>query len=49
MAKKRPPASKSKIAAKIAKVKRDHPEKTNKQAVGMAYGILRGKRGRRKK
>jgi len=29
------------VGAKIAKVKKDHPEKSNKQAAGMAYGMLR--------
>lgn len=37
--------SQAALGAKIAKVHRDHPEKTNRQAAGMAAGILgRGQR-----
>lgn len=36
------------LSAKIAKVKRDDPELTNKQAVGKAAGILRHHKKRKK-
>lgn len=36
--------SKAALSRKIRKVKRHHPEKSNRQAVGMAAGILRGNR-----
>jgi hypothetical protein len=35
-----------KLSRKIAKVKRDSPGLTNKQAVGKAAGILRSRRKR---
>lgn len=35
------PASRKVVSAKISKVADDHPEKTQKQVVGMALGILR--------
>lgn len=38
------PASRKKVSAKISKVARDHPEKSQKQVVGMALGILRNEK-----
>jgi hypothetical protein len=32
------------LSAKIQKVREDHPEKTGRQAAGMAAGILRGRK-----
>jgi len=36
------------LANKIRKVKKDNPELTNKQAVGKAIGITRGKKKKKK-
>jgi hypothetical protein len=36
------------IAAKIRKVKKDHPEKDRKQVLGMAFGILKNQKKLRK-
>jgi len=49
MAKKRYPASKAVVSAKIAKVKRDDPQLTNEQEVGKAIGILRHRKRNQKK
>lgn len=40
------PASRKVVSAKISKVARDHPEKTQKQVVGMALGILRNEKNK---
>lgn len=39
--------SRKKLSRKVAKVKRDKPSLTNRQAVGKAAGILRGRRKKR--
>lgn len=50
MAKRRaPPGGKKKFSHKIAKVKRDDPGLTNKQAGGKAAGILRHRAKKRRK
>ena len=40
------PASRKVVSAKISKVSRDHPEKSQEQVVGMALGILRSEKNK---